>query len=145
MWTVKSVVSTWTIGTGYTERYDIDEDLDELLMNSSDVKYFKKHYGLFTIMVTLLVQLFILTMLISLCGIVPLSTNGGVGPCPDALLMVGATNPYLLSIGHECWRLLVSPFVPTSVIHFVFNLAIQSEIGAFLEKDWVQRGGSLFI
>jgi hypothetical protein len=51
-------------------------------------------------MVTI-IQLFILTMLKSLCGIVPFSANAGIGPYLDALSNVGGINPYLLVRGHE--------------------------------------------
>jgi len=137
MWTMKSVVSTWTIGTGFTERYEIDKDLEDLL-HSNDIEYVKKRFGVLSIMVTIL-QLFILTMLLSLCGCAPFSVNSGIGPYPDALSNAGGTNPYLLASGHEYWRLFVSPLIPASVIHFLLNSVVQIEVGAFLEKEWGSR------
>lgn len=137
MWTMKSVASTWTIGTGFTERYEIDKDLDDLL-RSNDIEFVKKRFGVLCIMVTI-IQLFILTMLISLCGFAPFSVNSGIGPYPDALSNAGGTNPYLLASGHEYWRLFVSPLIPASVIHFLLNSLVQIEVGAFLEKEWGSR------
>ena len=137
MWTIKAVVSTWTMGTGFTERYEIDEDLDDLL-RSNDIEFVKKRFGVLSIMVTI-IQLFILTMLISLCGIAPFTVNSGIGPYPDALSNIGGTNPYLLASEHEYWRLFVSPLIPASVIHFLLNSLVQIEVGAFLEKEWGSR------
>lgn len=134
-YTAKSVMSVWTIGTGFASNASyLDEDLDHLL-HRSDMEYVKKRFGVVTLIVTLS-QLLFLTMIISLCGFSTFASNPCIGPYPDALSNAGATNPYLIETEGQYWRFLTSPFIPASVIHFVLNSVVQLEVGAYLERQW---------
>ena len=130
--------AVWTVGTMFTSNVElIDEDFDSLL-HRDDRKYITKRFGCFTLATTLL-QLFFLTMTISMCGIAPFYANGGIGPYPDALSNAGAINSYEVGKGRQYWRLLSAQFIPAGVLHFLLSSMVQLEVGGYLERDWGGR------
>lgn len=134
-YTAKSVLSVWTIGTGFASNASyLNEDLDHLL-HRSDMEYVKKRFGVATLLVTL-IQLLMLTMMISLCGFSTFASNPCIGPYPDALSNAGGTNPYLIQYEGQYWRFITSPFIPANIVHFLLNSMVQLEVGAYLEKQW---------
>ena len=133
--TAKSVMSVWTIGTGFVSNASyLDEDLDHLL-HRSDIDYVKRRFGVITLIVTMC-QLLMLTMIISLCGFSTFSSNPCFGPYPDALSNAGAINPYLIEVQGQYWRYLTASFIPASIVHFFLNSLVQIEVGAYLERQW---------
>ena len=118
---------TWTLG-GTTIGADT-------ILRTNGVDYVKQKYGIASVVVSVL-QLFFLTTILSLCGLAPFMVNPAIGPYPDALSALGAKNSYLITQDHEYWRFLIAPFTNSSVLHLLFNLAVQLEAGAFFEREW---------
>lgn len=105
------------------------------LLKGDDIEYLNQRYGFLSLMFTI-VQLFTLTMTISLCGFAPFAVNYGFGPYADSLSKMGALNPYLFSTMEQYWRFLTAPFMTSSILHFLINSFFQLEAGAFLEREW---------
>jgi hypothetical protein len=127
-------VGTFTMGSGTWTLSGTTIGADTIL-RTNDFDYLKQKYGIATVFVSIL-QLFFLTIILSLCGVAPFMVNPTIGPYPDALSALGAKNSYLIIEGHEMWRFLVAPLTSASVIHLLFNLLVQLEAGAFFEREW---------
>lgn len=127
-------VGTFTMGSGTWTLSGTTIGADTIL-RTNDIDYLKQKYGIATVFVSVL-QLFFLTIILSLCGVAPFMVNPTIGPYPDALSALGAKNSYLIIEGHEMWRFLVAPLTSASVIHLLFNLVVQLEAGAFFEREW---------
>ena len=81
------------------------------------------------------VQLLILALQLSLCGVAPLDVNPFVGSYPDTLSEWGGKNPTLLKNG-EWWRIITPAFLNVGVLQLLVNAAVQLETCAFFEREW---------
>lgn len=107
----------------------------EAILRGDDLNYVKQKYGNFSIVVSAL-QLFVLTMLLALCGFAPLNINPSIGPYPDALSLIGGTNSYEITRNFQLWRIITTPFLNAGIIHYLCIVGIQLELGAFFEREW---------
>jgi rhomboid protease GluP len=81
------------------------------------------------------VQLLIMALQLSLCGVAPLDVNPFVGSYPDALSEWGGKNPTLLKQG-QWWRVITPAFLNVGVLQLLVNAAVQLETCAFFEREW---------
>eukprot|EP00568_Trieres_chinensis_P017727 CAMPEP_0183329270 /NCGR_PEP_ID=MMETSP0160_2-20130417/84709_1 /TAXON_ID=2839 ORGANISM="Odontella Sinensis, Strain Grunow 1884" /NCGR_SAMPLE_ID=MMETSP0160_2 /ASSEMBLY_ACC=CAM_ASM_000250 /LENGTH=451 /DNA_ID=CAMNT_0025497459 /DNA_START=424 /DNA_END=1779 /DNA_ORIENTATION=- len=102
-----------------------------------DAEYYpvRQRYGFFSILISL-AQVFLLVVLMTLCGVAPLEVNPLIGPYPDALSEWGGKNPYLISRAGQWWRILTAPFLSVGAAHMLLNVAAQLEAAAFFEREW---------
>jgi len=82
------------------------------------------------------VQLLILTLQLSMCGVAPLDVNPMVGPYPDAISEWGGKNAYLIVEDFQLWRFITPTFLHVGVLHLLVNVAIQLEASANFEREW---------
>jgi rhomboid protease GluP len=81
------------------------------------------------------VQLLVMALQLSLCGVAPLDVNPFVGSYPDALSEWGGKNPTLLKQG-QWWRVITSAFLNVGVLQLMVNAAVQLETCAYFEREW---------
>jgi len=94
----------------------------------------KQKFAYFSIIISS-VQLLILALQLSLCGVAPLDINPLVGAYPDTLSDWGGKNPFLLKEG-EYWRIVTPAFLHVGVIQLLVNAAVQLETCALFEREW---------
>ena len=116
------------------ERKQTIEDLYQLL-EDSDYYSVKQKFGYLSIAITA-VQILVLMVQLTLCGVAPLDVNPFVGPYPDAVSEWGGKNTYLMKAENQYWRLITPAFLHVGVIHLLINGAIQLETCAFFEREW---------
>ncbi len=134
-WTFSSVgTGNWTMGTLGTN-YTTDSAYVETILRGDDLNYVKQKYGNMSIVVSAL-QLFVLVMVLALCGFAPLNINPSIGPYPDALSLIGGTNSYEILRKFQLWRIVITPFLHAGILHFLCIVGIQLELGAFFEREW---------
>ena len=95
----------------------------------------KQKYGYCAIGISI-IQLFIIAVMMALCGVAPLEVNPMVGPYPDSFSYWGGKNAWLITQEFEVWRVASPVFLHAGVIHLFCNVAIQLETGAFFEREW---------
>lgn len=108
-------------GLSYTGNYDAFE--------------VKQKYGYCSIGMSI-IQLFIMIVMMGLCGVAPLEVNPMVGPYPDSFSYWGGKNAWLITQQFEIYRVATPVFLHVGVIHLFCNVAIQLETGAFFEREW---------
>mmetsp|Transcript_97 Transcript_97/g.93 ORF Transcript_97/g.93 Transcript_97/m.93 type:complete len:369 (+) Transcript_97:33-1139(+) len=127
--------SVWTMATQGTMTVgSVDSDV-ETILKGDDFNYVKQKYGTLSIIIAI-IQLFFLTMMISLCGFAPIGINPSIGPFPDSLSLFGAHDSYSIFVKNQWWRFITSPLVNAGILHFLCNTFIQLELGAFFEREW---------
>jgi membrane associated rhomboid family serine protease len=114
-------------------RHKAVSDLYQLL-EESDYYPTKQKFAYLSIIVSS-VQLLILAIQLSLCGVAPLDVNPLIGAYPDAISDWGGKNPYLLKNG-QWWRLVTPAFLHVGILQFLVNAAVQLETCAFFEREW---------
>jgi membrane associated rhomboid family serine protease len=82
------------------------------------------------------VQLLILVLQLTMCGLAPLEVNGFVGPYPDQFSEWGGKNAYLMLRENQWWRLITSSFLHVGIIHLLVNAFCQLEAIALFEREW---------
>jgi membrane associated rhomboid family serine protease len=82
------------------------------------------------------VQLLLLMLQLTMCGVASLDINPTIGPFPDAYSQWGGKNPYLLLNENQWWRLLTPAFLHVGVAHLVVNIYCQISAAAMFERDW---------
>jgi membrane associated rhomboid family serine protease len=82
------------------------------------------------------VQLLILVLQLTMCGLAPLDVNGFVGPYPDQFSEWGGKNAYLMLRENQWWRLITSSFLHVGIIHLLVNAFCQLEAIALFEREW---------
>ena len=110
------------------------EDLYQLL-EESDYYAVKQKFAYLSIGITA-VQILVLMLQLSLCGVAPWDVNRFVGPYPDAVSDWGGKNAYLMKEKYQYWRLITPAFLHVGVIHLLVNAAVQLETCAFFEREW---------
>lgn len=126
-------------GRSYHRRED-DETLRSYSYSMDDTFDYrtvevKQKYGYCSIGLSI-IQLFILAVMMALCGVAPLEVNPMVGPYPDTFSYWGGKNPYLITQQFEIWRVATPVFLHVGIIHLFCNVAIQLETGAYFEREW---------
>lgn len=86
-------------------------------------------------------QLLILMLQLTMCGIAPFETNVMIGPYPDAFSVWGGKNPYLL-LHNEWWRLLTPTILNVGILHLAINAGCIFSACALFEREW---GGSVWL
>ena len=67
--------------------------------------FYIQRFAYCTILVTS-IQLLILMLQLTMCGIAPIEQNLMVGPFPDAYSLWGGRNSYLMLVENEWWRMI---------------------------------------
>mmetsp|Transcript_16587 Transcript_16587/g.38096 ORF Transcript_16587/g.38096 Transcript_16587/m.38096 type:complete len:396 (+) Transcript_16587:164-1351(+) len=117
------------------------EDLYQML--EDDYYPVKQKFAYLSILITS-IQILVLMLQLSLCGVAPLDVNPFVGPYPDGFW--GIKNAYLIKDRLQLWRLVTPAFEHVGVIHLLINAAIQLETCAFFEREWGSlRYGILYV
>ncbi len=134
-WTFSSIgTGNWTMGT-MGSAYTADSAYLETILRGDDLNYMQQKYGNMSIIISV-IQLFFLVMVLALCGFAPMSINPAIGPYPDILSMIGATNSYAILKQGQIWRYFTTPFISAGILHFLCLIGIQLELGAFFEREW---------
>jgi membrane associated rhomboid family serine protease len=81
-------------------------------------------------------QLGIVFIQLTLCGMASLHINPMVGPYPDAFSEWGGKNVYLLLEEKQYFRLITPVFLHVGVLHFLVNAYCQLETCAYFEREW---------
>lgn len=108
----------------------VQKDFDD-----EEVYFVQQKCGYLSILFSL-AQTIVLTIMMSKCGVAPLSINPMVGPYPDALSDWGGKNAVNILDDGEWWRLITPIMLHAGVIHLLCNVAVQLETGAFFEREW---------
>jgi len=95
----------------------------------------KQSVAVFSILLTS-IQLLVLMMQLTICGLAPWDVNGFVGPYPDAFSEWGGKNAYLILKENEWWRLGTSSLLHVGLLHLVVNAFCQLEAVALFEREW---------
>lgn len=82
------------------------------------------------------IQLGILIIQLTLCGVASLHINPMIGPYPDAFSEWGGKNAYLLVRNHQYFRLITPVFLHVGILHLLVNAYCQLETCAYLEREW---------
>ena len=90
------------------------------------------------------IQLMILLIQMTLCGVAEVGVNPMIGPYPDAFSEWGGKNAYLMLDGKQYWRIFTPVFLHVGVLHLLTNVFCQLETCAFFEREW-GSGRWLFI
>jgi membrane associated rhomboid family serine protease len=108
------------------------------LLESDDYLRTKQDHGYCTIALTS-VQLLVIMMQLSLCGVAPLDINPMIGPFPDAFSQWGGKNSYKMLMHNEWWRMFTPVFLHVGVIHLSLNVFCQLNAVAMFEREWGWR------
>lgn len=101
----------------------------------NDLLEVKQKYAYCSILLSV-IQLFVMVVMVSMCGVAPLDVNPMIGPYPDSLSYWGGKNGYQIAVKVEIWRLFTPVLLHAGFIHLLCNIAIQLETGAFFEREW---------
>ncbi|KAI2502746.1 Rhomboid-like protein [Fragilaria crotonensis] len=104
------------------------------MLEEGDYHRTKQSFAYLSIVLSAL-QLLILALQLSLCGVAPLDVNPFVGSYPDTLSEWGGKNPTLLKNG-EWWRVITPAFLNVGVLQLLVNAAVQLETCAYFEREW---------
>ena len=104
------------------------------MLDEGDLHMTKQKFAYLSIVLAA-VQLLVLALQLSLCGVAPLDVNPFVGSYPDTLSEWGGKNPTLMKNG-EWWRLVTPAFLSVGVLQLLVNAAVQLETCAFFEREW---------
>ena len=85
--------------------------------------------------VTSAIQVLVLALMLSLCGVAPLDVNPFIGSYPDTLSEWGGKNPTLLKNG-EWWRIVSPACLNVGIVQLVVNTGVQLETCALFERQW---------
>lgn len=118
------------------EAYARAQEISDMyqMLEEGDYHKTKQKFAYLSIVISS-IQLLVLALQLSLCGVAPLDVNPFVGSYPDALSEWGGKNPALLKNG-EWWRLVTPALLNVGVLQLLVNAAVQLETCAFFEREW---------
>ena len=82
------------------------------------------------------IQLLMICLQFTMCGIAPFDVNPAVGPYPDAFSDWGGKNGYLMLHNNEYWRLISPCALSVGILHLLGNAFCQLEPIAIFEREW---------
>ncbi|KAL3918452.1 MAG: hypothetical protein SGILL_004229 [Bacillariaceae sp.] len=82
------------------------------------------------------IQLALLFIQLTLCGMASLKINPMIGPYPDAFSEWGGKNAYLLVEKNQYFRIITPVLLHVGVIHLLINAYCQLETCAYFEREW---------
>jgi len=116
------------------ETGDVSEG-DEGVWSESD--YWKTKQGTAYLSIGLTsIQLLVLMLQLTMCGVASLDINPMVGPFPDAFSEWGGKNAYLMLNNSEWWRVITPAALHVGVLHLFANAFCQLETVALFEREW---------
>eukprot|EP00934_Nitzschia_sp_Nitz4_P003632 Nitzschia sp. Nitz4//scaffold36_size144017//66891//68390//NITZ4_003092-RA/size144017-processed-gene-0.45-mRNA-1//1//CDS//3329549474//3622//frame0 len=116
-------------------RHKYSQDDDGLWSEAETVTILRQKIAWFSIVLSA-VQLGVLIIQLSLCGVAPIEVNPLVGPFPDAFSEWGGKNAYLLLDGRQFYRLVTPTLLSVGVVHLLVNVFCQLETCAYFEREW---------
>jgi len=82
------------------------------------------------------IQLLVLMLQLTMCGVAPLDVNPMFGPFPDAFSLWGGKNPYKMLVEDEWWRMATPALLHVGVLHLAANVFCQMNAVALFEREW---------
>jgi membrane associated rhomboid family serine protease len=108
----------------------------ELMSTSEDGIILVKQRVAYMCIILTAVQLGILLIQLTLCGLASVKINPLLGPYPDAFSEWGGKNAYLLVEGEQYFRLITPALLHVGILHLIVNAYCQLETCAYLEREW---------
>jgi membrane associated rhomboid family serine protease len=132
--TIKSKMSSHDVESGVF--LGINSNSEEIWSGSEDAVVVLKQKVAYVCIVLTAIQLGVLFIQLTLCGMASLDINPMIGPYPDAFSEWGGKNAYLLVEKRQYFRIITPVFLHVGVIHFVINAFCQLETCAYFEREW---------
>jgi membrane associated rhomboid family serine protease len=112
-------------------------DVYHIFSDDDETDYWKtKQKVPYCTLILTALQVLVLMLQLTLCGVAPLSINPMVGPFPDAFSEWGGKNPYLMMVQQQYWRFVTPAALHVGVLHLLLNAYCQLETCAYLEREW---------
>ena len=129
----------------YDNSLEADEPSRRVRKAEDDYVRTKQSVAYLSIMLTS-VQLLVLMLQLTMCGMAPWEVNGFIGPYPDSFSEWGGKNAYLILYDNQWWRLVTPSFLNVGILHLLINAFCQLEAIAFFEREWGSfRWGLVYI
>jgi membrane associated rhomboid family serine protease len=130
--------------TGFPDEYDEDEIMTKFKSQSTeeggwsvDNSYAPLQQKIAGMSISIsAIQLALVLIQLSLCGLASIEVNPMIGPYPDAFSEWGGKNAYLMLDGQQYFRLITPVFLHVGIVHLVVNIFCQLQICALFERQW---------
>jgi membrane associated rhomboid family serine protease len=139
------IASTSTVDSERFLNGDPEETVDSerFLSRDPEEKFWSEDYSVnvkqkiaFLCIGVSALQLAILLIQLTLCGVASVDVNPMIGPFPDAFSEWGGKNAYLMLEENQWFRLITPVFLHVGVLHLLANVFCQLETCAFFEREW---------
>lgn len=82
------------------------------------------------------IELLVIMLQLTMCGIAPFQTNMMIGPFPDAFSIWGGKNPQMMLGENEWWRIITPSILSVGILHYAVNVYCLLGTGALFEREW---------
>lgn len=121
------------VSSDYSHNYFLADEMQQ--QEHDDYFRVKQSFGYCAIVITA-IQLLVIMLQLTLCGVAPLDVNYMVGPYPDAFSEWGGKNAYLIIAQSQIFRYVSPAFLNVGILHLLLNSYVQLETCAFFEREW---------